>query len=48
MSLWADKYKPKNLDQLSYHKDLSTHLKKLVRHAIVETSKKTHRDLEHF
>lgn len=30
MSLWADKYKPKNLDQLSYHKDLSTHLKKLA------------------
>ncbi|KAI7907029.1 DNA clamp loader [Cokeromyces recurvatus] len=30
MSLWADKYKPKTLDQLSYHKDLSTHLKKLA------------------
>lgn len=30
MSLWADKYKPKSLDQLSYHKDLSNHLKKLV------------------
>ncbi|RCI02776.1 Replication factor C (RF-C) subunit, partial [Rhizopus stolonifer] len=30
MSLWADKYKPKALDQLSYHKDLSTHLKKLA------------------
>ncbi|KAI9363825.1 DNA clamp loader [Pilaira anomala] len=30
MSLWADKYKPKSLDQLSYHKDLSNHLKKLA------------------
>lgn len=30
MSLWADKYKPKTLDQLTYHKDLSTHLKRLV------------------
>ncbi|KAI8095289.1 P-loop containing nucleoside triphosphate hydrolase protein [Thamnidium elegans] len=30
MSLWADKYKPKTLDQLSYHKDLSNHLKKLA------------------
>ncbi|KAI8366528.1 P-loop containing nucleoside triphosphate hydrolase protein [Blakeslea trispora] len=30
MSLWADKYKPKTLDQLSYHDDLSAHLKKLT------------------
>ncbi|KAF1803182.1 DNA clamp loader [Mucor lusitanicus] len=30
MSLWADKYKPKTLDQLSYHKDLSNHLKRLA------------------
>ncbi|GAA5810562.1 hypothetical protein MFLAVUS_003985 [Mucor flavus] len=29
-NLWADKYKPKTLDQLSYHKDLSNHLKKLA------------------
>ncbi|RCH92225.1 Replication factor C (RF-C) subunit [Rhizopus azygosporus] len=30
MSLWADKYKPKSLDQLTYHNELSTHLKKLA------------------
>lgn len=31
MSLWVDKYKPKTIDQLTYHNDLSKRLKKLVR-----------------
>lgn len=30
MSLWVDKYKPKTLDQLTYHNDMSNHLKKVV------------------
>ncbi|KAI9273612.1 DNA clamp loader [Sporodiniella umbellata] len=30
MSLWVDKYKPKSLDQLTYHADLSKHLQKLA------------------
>ncbi|KAI8388776.1 DNA clamp loader [Radiomyces spectabilis] len=30
MSLWADKYKPTTLDQLTYHDDLSLHLKRLA------------------
>lgn len=32
MSLWVDKYRPKALDKLSYHDDLSQQLKKLVRY----------------
>ena len=31
MSLWVDKYRPTSLSKLDYHKDLATHLKKLVR-----------------
>ncbi|KAI8970506.1 DNA clamp loader [Pilobolus umbonatus] len=30
MSLWVDKYKPKSLDQLSYHKQLTKQLKNLA------------------
>ncbi|KAG1145105.1 hypothetical protein G6F37_004202 [Rhizopus arrhizus] len=30
MSLWVDKYKPKTIDQLTYHNDLSKRLKKLA------------------
>lgn len=30
MSLWVDKYRPKELDKLDYHKDQAAHLKKLV------------------
>ncbi|KAM7426704.1 Subunit of heteropentameric Replication factorC (RF-C) [Porites harrisoni] len=30
MSLWVDKYRPTSLSKLDYHKDLATHLKKLV------------------
>ncbi len=31
MSLWADKYRPKTLSSLEYHKDLAEELKKIVR-----------------
>ena len=31
MALLVDKYRPKSLDALSYHKDLSTRLQALVR-----------------
>jgi replication factor C subunit 3/5 len=34
MSLWADKYRPQSLDKLTYHNDLSAHLKKMVRSSI--------------
>lgn len=30
MSLWVDKYRPKELDKLDYHKDQAAHLRKLV------------------
>ncbi|KXJ11265.1 replication factor C subunit 3 [Exaiptasia diaphana] len=30
MSLWVDKYRPNSLSKLDYHKDLASHLKKLV------------------
>ncbi|KAI9289633.1 P-loop containing nucleoside triphosphate hydrolase protein [Umbelopsis sp. AD052] len=30
MSLWADKYRPQSLDKLTYHNDLSAHLKKMA------------------
>lgn len=30
MSLWVDKYKPKTIDQLTFHEDLSKHLKRLA------------------
>ncbi|KAG2177843.1 hypothetical protein INT43_003090 [Umbelopsis isabellina] len=30
MSLWADKYRPQGLDKLTYHNDLSAHLKKMA------------------
>jgi len=30
MSLWVDKYRPKELSKLDYHKDQANHLKKLV------------------
>ena len=30
MSLWVDKYRPTNLQKLDYHKELASHLKKLV------------------
>lgn len=30
MSLWVDKYRPQTLDKLTYHVELSAHLKKLV------------------
>ena len=33
MSLWVDKYRPTSLSKLDYHKDLATHLKKLVSEA---------------
>ncbi|KAJ1917238.1 Replication factor C (RF-C) subunit [Mycoemilia scoparia] len=29
MSLWVDKYRPTSLDQMTYHKDISSHLKNL-------------------
>lgn len=31
MSLWADKYKPKSLSNLDFHKDQGEQLRKLVR-----------------
>ncbi|RUS27538.1 hypothetical protein BC938DRAFT_483097 [Jimgerdemannia flammicorona] len=30
MSLWVDKYRPQTLEKLTYHADLSSHLKKLA------------------
>ena len=30
MSLWVDKHRPTSLAKLDYHKELSSHLKKLV------------------
>jgi hypothetical protein len=30
MALWVDKYRPKALDELDYHKDLASNLKHLV------------------
>lgn len=30
MSLWVDKYRPRQLDDLHYHEDLSARLKSLV------------------
>jgi replication factor C subunit 3/5 len=30
MSLWVDKYRPRSLDDLHYHDDLSARLKSLV------------------
>jgi hypothetical protein len=36
MSLWADKYRPQSLDKLSYHNELSEHLKKMVRASTME------------
>ena len=34
MSLWVDKYRPTSLSKLDYHKDLATHLRKLVSLAV--------------
>jgi len=31
MPLWVDKYRPKSLTELDYHKDQGLQLKKLVR-----------------
>ena len=38
MSLWVDKYRPTSLSKLDYHKDLATHLKKLVRELFTNIS----------
>ena len=38
MSLWVDKYRPTSLSKLDYHKDLATHLRKLVRELFTNTS----------
>jgi len=34
MPLWVDKYRPKSLTELDYHKDQGLQLKKLVRFLI--------------
>ena len=36
MSLWVDKYRPKSLDELTYHSGLTKRLKTLVRTFIPE------------
>ena len=38
MSLWVDKYRPTSLSKVDYHKDLATHLKKLVRELFTNIS----------
>ena len=38
MSLWVDKYRPTSLSKLDYHKDLATHLRKLVRELFTNTA----------
>ena len=38
MSLWVDKYRPTSISKLDYHKDLATHLKKLVRELFTNIS----------
>ena len=35
MSLWVDKYRPKELSKLDYHLEQANHLKKLVMYFIL-------------